>query len=192
MIFTGTQSIEKQDKLALLFAAYLLKQTQNRMPAAGTITTTDNKTHTIKLDKSSKVLAPILEQLQEWSDPPSIELPPVILNKHCPSCQFQSLCTAKAEQDDNLSLLNSISTPKAIRQYEKRGVFTVKQLSYLFKPKRRRKDAKKLPPTTHKVELQALAIRTGQIYLQEPPELSRQPVEFSWILKASLIGRSIT
>ncbi len=64
-----------------------------------------------------------------------------------------------------------------IRKYEKRGIFTVKQLSYLFKPKKRRKDAKKSPPITHKVELQALAIRTRQIYLQELPEISRQPVE---------------
>jgi predicted RecB family nuclease len=74
-------------------------------------------------------------------------------------------------------LLDSISTPKAIRKYEKRGILTVKQLSYLFKLKRHRKDAKKVPPVVHQVELQALAIRTGEIYLQEIPKILRQPVE---------------
>jgi predicted RecB family nuclease len=64
-----------------------------------------------------------------------------------------------------------------IRQYEKKGIFTVKQLSYLFRPRKRKKRAKNPPPTTHKIELQALAIRTGRIYLQELPTLTRQETE---------------
>jgi len=175
--FTGTQSIEKQDTLALMFVGFLLERIQNKRPEKGRIATIDGKAYVINLDKSSKMLAPILETLQEWAHSPSPEAPPIILNNHCPYCQFQNLCVAKAEQDDNLSLLAGISTPKAIRKYEKRGILTVKQLSYLFKPKKRGKDAKKLQPATHKVELQALAIRTEQIYLQEVPEMSRHPVE---------------
>jgi predicted RecB family nuclease len=64
-----------------------------------------------------------------------------------------------------------------MRQYEKKGIFTVKQLSYLFKPRTRKKRSRKPPAVTHKVELQALAIREKKIYLQELPTLSRQPVE---------------
>ncbi|MEK7396258.1 MAG: TM0106 family RecB-like putative nuclease, partial [Candidatus Poribacteria bacterium] len=90
--------------------------------------------------------------------------------------QFQKICKDQAEQEDSLSLLDSISTPKAIRKYEKKGIFTVKQLSYTFKPRKRKKRAKN-PAVVHKPELQALAIRTGKIYLQELPELSRSPVE---------------
>src|SRR5205085_6709112 len=175
--FTGTQSIEKEDKLALMVAGVLLERIQNKWPERGMIASIDKKTCAIKLDKCHKIITPILEQLQEWAHSLSPEPPPLILNRHCPYCQFQNLCTAKAEQDDNLSLLDGISTPKAIRQYEKRGIFTVKQLSYLFKPKKKRKDAKRSSLATHKVELQALAIRTGQIYLQEVPVISRQPVE---------------
>jgi transposase-like protein len=87
------------------------------------------------------------------------------------------MCREKAVQEDNLSLLDGISTQKAINQYEKKGLFTVKQLSYTFKPRRRRKRAKNPPPVIHKPELQALAIREQKIYLQELPELTRQPVE---------------
>jgi hypothetical protein len=68
-------------------------------------------------------------------------------------------------------------TARVIRQYERKGIFTVKQLSYLFKPRKRKKGDRKPPPVTHKVELQALAIREQKIYLQELPTLSRQPVE---------------
>ena len=64
-----------------------------------------------------------------------------------------------------------------MRQYERKGIFTVKQLSYLFKPRKRKKGGTTSSPVTHKVELQALAIREQKIYLQELPTLSRQPME---------------
>ena len=48
MIFTGTQSVEKEDKLALMFVGYLLEQIQEKMPGKGAIATIDNKAHTIK------------------------------------------------------------------------------------------------------------------------------------------------
>jgi predicted RecB family nuclease len=64
-----------------------------------------------------------------------------------------------------------------MRQYEKKGIFTVKQLSYLFKPRKRKMRSRKPPPVTHKLELQALAIREKKIYLHELPDLPRQPVE---------------
>jgi predicted RecB family nuclease len=77
---------------------------------------------------------------------------------------------------DNLSLLNGV-TPRVMRQYERKGIFTVRQLSYLFKPRKRKKRSRNPPPVTHKVELQALAIRENKIYLQDLPEIARQPVE---------------
>src|SRR5207302_8386377 len=67
-------------------------------------------------------------------------------------------------------------TPKVLQRYHKKGIFTVKQLSYAFKPRRSRKRPKKTG-MPHKLELQALAIRTHKIYIQELPNLSRQSVE---------------
>jgi hypothetical protein len=52
-----------------------------------------------------------------------------------------------------------------MRQYEKKGIFTVKQLSYLFKPRKPKKGSRKPPPVTHKFDLQALAIRERKIFL---------------------------
>ena len=63
-----------------------------------------------------------------------------------------------------------------MRRYHKKGIFTVTQLSYLFKPRRSRKQSKKTA-APHKLELQALAVRTNKIYIQELPVLSRHPVE---------------
>jgi predicted RecB family nuclease len=175
-IFVGTYSISKEQKLELSFVGKVLGRLQNKLPVAGRIIGMDGKPHTIKLDTHSKDLIPLLEPLQEWTEGPSSEPPPVILNKHCPLCPFQRLCYAQAEQEDNLSLLDGI-TARVMRQYERKGIFTVKQLSYLFKTRKRKKRSRKPPPVSHKVELQALAIRENKIYLQELPALSRHPVE---------------
>ena len=47
---------------------------------------------------------------------------------------------------------------------------------FLFKPRRSKKQTKKIP-ILHKLELQALAIRTNKIYIQELPSLTRHPIE---------------
>src|SRR5262245_16838280 len=175
-LFVGTHSISKEQQLALSFVGYVLEQLQSTSPAAGKLIGMDGKSHTVKLGASAKALRPLLEPLREWITVDSPKPPPIVLNKHCPLCPFQRLCQAQAEQEDNLSLLHGM-TARMMRQYEKKGIFTVKQLSYLFKPRKRKKGSRKPPPVTHKVELQALAIREEKIYLQELPTLSRQPVE---------------
>jgi predicted RecB family nuclease len=175
-IFAGTHSISKEQKLELSFVGYVLERLQSTRPVAGKIIGMDGTSHAVKLGDSSKALAPLLEPLYEWIKADSPTPPPIVLNKHCPLCPFQRMCQTQAEQEDNLSLLDGV-TARMMRQYEKKGIFTVKQLSYLFKPRKAKKRSRKLPPVTHKVELQALAIREKKIYLQELPVLSRQPVE---------------
>ncbi len=175
-IFIGTHTVNKTDKLQLMFINHVLTEIQGKSSEKGYIINFQGKSRRLKLKDSYKVITPILEPLQEWLNESSSEEPPVILNKHCPLCQFRESCQAKAIQEDNLSRLDRM-TPKSIRQYERKGIFTVKQLSYLFKPRKRKKRAKNPPPITHDLKLQALAIRTGKIYLQEIPSLIRQETE---------------
>ena len=175
-ICVGTHTISKEQKLEVAFVGYVLERLQNKPPAAGKIIGMNGSSHTVKLENSSRDLMPILEPLQEWIVADSSEPPPIVLNKHCSLCPFQQPCQAQAEREDNLSLLNGV-TPRVMRQYERKGIFTVRQLSYLFKPRKRKKRSRNPPSVTHKVELQALAIRENKIYLQELPEIARQPVE---------------
>ncbi|MBD2248168.1 IS66 family transposase [Nostoc sp. FACHB-888] len=175
-IFIGTHTLTSKDKLVLMFIGHVLTKIQGNPPEMGCIVNLDGKSHRFKLRETYKALIPLLEPLQEWLNQPSLEEPPVILNKHCPVCQFRVQCQEKAIREDNLSLLDRV-TPKIIRHYEKKGIFTIKQLSYLFKPRKRNKRARKPPAITHNIELQALAIRTGKIYLQELPILTRQEIE---------------
>jgi predicted RecB family nuclease len=48
----------------------------------------------------------------------------VILNKHCPYCEFQNSCKETAIQEDSLSLLGGMNK-KQILKFEKKGIFTV-------------------------------------------------------------------
>jgi predicted RecB family nuclease len=177
--FVGTYRINKEQKLALLFIGYVLGQLQKKLPAAGKIMCANGETHKVSMGSAERTLTPILEALRKWTNskpaPPPPPPPPVILNKHCQICQFQQNCLEQAEKADDLSLLDRV-TPKIIRQYHKKGIFTVAQLSYIYKPKRSRKRRTKAP-VSFKIELQALAIRTGTTYIQELPTLRRCDVE---------------
>jgi len=171
----GTHRVTKEQKIALLFVGYVLGQLQNKLPTAGTIVGADGQAHKVGMESANRTLMPIIKALRQWTGSAPDTPPPVILNKRCPICQFRKGCLEQAEKDDDLSLLDRI-TPKTIRQYHKKCIFTVTQLSYAFKPRRRRKRQTNAP-VSFKVELQALALRTGKTYIQELPTLLRREVE---------------
>src|SRR2546421_7507176 len=174
-IVVGTHSLSKEQELELAFTGFVLGQMQGKLPVAGHIVKMGGQSEELKLEPYYKVLKSFLDPLRAWLGAAPTDPPPIVLNKHCPSCQFRALGREKADKEDDLSLLDRV-TPKVMRRYHKKGIFTVTQLSYLFKPRRSRKQPKKTT-TPHKLELQALAVRTNKIYIQELPVLSRHHVE---------------
>ena len=174
-IFIGTRSINNEHKHELAFAGYVLGEIVGQIPEKGLIVNADGENHKLNLKPLMKSVRRIISTLQEWLVSPPSQPPPIILNRHCPYCQFQESCKLRAEETDNLSLLSGM-TAKTLQRYEKKGIFTVKQLSYLFKPRRLHKQGR-VRHKTHKPELQALAIRTGKVYIQEIPQFFRKNVE---------------
>lgn len=171
----GTHTVSQEQQLACRFVGYVQGQLQHTPPLTVTIVTMDGRSHKVPLDKNNPELDAAVETLRKWRLAPPAEPSPVILNKHCPLCPFRGACTATAKHDDDLSLLDRM-TLKARQHYHDRGIFTVAQLSYLFKPRRRRKQSPKAP-VHHQFELQALALRTGKTYLHELPALARPRTE---------------
>ena len=72
-----------------------------------------------------------------------------------------------------MSLLRGLRE-KEITQLNQRGIFTTTQLSYTFRPRRKRKRPNNRP-LKHYHSLQALAIRTDMVYVVERPELPTSP-----------------
>jgi predicted RecB family nuclease len=95
--------------------------------------------------------------------------PDLVLNRHCPECQFRDRCRSKARETDDLSLLSGM-TEKARSRHRNKGIFTVTQLSYTFRPRRtpKRLRAQAKP---HDFALQALAIRENTVYFHGTLEL---------------------
>jgi predicted RecB family nuclease len=174
-VFIGTHNIGKEHKIELAFVGHVLGKIEGQVLQKGTIINVSGKKYGVNLKPLLKSLPKIVSPLQEWLSLPASHPPPIILNKHCFYCPFQKSCKAQAEETDNLSQLSGMNV-RMIKQYEKKGIFTIKQLSYLFKPRRLKKQARN-HQKTHKPELRALAIRTGKIYIQELPNFSRQNIE---------------
>jgi predicted RecB family nuclease len=174
-IVVGTYRVEKQQMLNLAVVAYGLGRLQGRPPATGCLITIDGECHRVNLRPMDETVSSILERIRGWCGDSPTQPPPVVLNKHCPYCSFKKVCRQQAEEADDLSLLDRM-TPKAILRYHNKGIFTVKQLSFLFKPRRRRRRRVAQPPHFD-LEIQALAIRTGKIYVQTIPEIQRTDIE---------------
>jgi len=103
------------------------------------------------------------------------ELPRLTLNKHCQLCEFRQQCRMQAEETDDISLLAGVGE-KELKRYNRKGIFTLTQLSCTFRPRKRGKRVKQTNHL-HYPALQALAIREKKIHVNGTPDLRRKPVQ---------------
>src|SRR5205085_10256436 len=95
--------------------------------------------------------------------------PDLILNRHCGDCEFQARCKQKAIEKDDLSLLAGMAE-KERKEFNQKGIFTVTQLSYTFRPRRRPKHLRDKREKYHH-SLKSLAIREKKIHIVGTPVL---------------------
>ncbi len=157
----------------------ILGPLQGRMPGYGVLRHgQDGQATKITLHPDDRRL---WRWLQEIRDIQGGMPPPLILNRHCQICEFRQRCQEEAVAKDDLSLVRGMGE-KEIAKYNRRGIFTVTQLSCTFRPRKR---WKALP---HKVQpyqaaLKALAIRDKKIYVYGTPELPRCPTRIYFDLE---------
>ena len=174
-LVVGSHTITQEHRLALAFIGYVLGQLQPAAPAAGTVIGMGEQVCRVPLKKLYGRLDPIVKDLRAWASASFADARPVILNRHCPLCPFRAECASQAQHDDDLSLLEPMP-PRAWQRYRDRGIFTVQQLSYVYRPRRQRKPSQRVS-VRHQPELQALALRTGKTYVHELPSLTRSQIE---------------
>jgi predicted RecB family nuclease len=174
-LVAGTITITQGQRIRLAFAAHVLAEKGSRCSKYGTVVPFNGTPQRIRLQPLYPQVKTIINALREWSTGVPTDPPPLVLARHCAMCPFHPLCHKEAEKQDNLSLLERM-TPKVMQKYRKKGIFTVEQLSYAYRPRRRRK-RRANAPTVFNIELQALALRTGKVYLHELPTLPKHPIE---------------
>jgi predicted RecB family nuclease len=157
--FVSPERISTTDKLLLAFDAFVFSQTCSIAPPllGKVIHGREYLTTTVPLAslyaRVQSVVTAIASQHARATPPP------LVLNKHCAECQYAARCREIAIEADDLSLLAKMSE-KDRQKYHEKGIFTVAQLSYTFRPRRRVGD-----PRKHERALQALAIRKNQIHV---------------------------
>ena len=167
ILFTADTEIKPHDRIRAAFCDTVLHGIQATSTGKSTAVLIDGSVRRVAIRREACIA--IVEDLRHWiaTHPDS---PPAAFNKHCPFCTFEHTCVEHEKKADSLALLPKMPI-KLQKKYEAKGIFTIKQLSHLYKPRRRRRRSKRLT-LTHKYELQALALKSATIYtddLATPP-----------------------
>jgi predicted RecB family nuclease len=169
VIFRRTDRVPRFEELGLALGGHVLGLVQGSCPATGIVVHGTNcSLTTVQLTPKYPAAERIVAELVSVATGQC--RPPLILNSHCPACEFQQSCMDEAKKQDNLCLLHRM-TEKTIGQYNHKGIFTVNQLSYTFHPRRKSKRAK-ARGYPHSFPLQAMAIRDQKVYVLDFPLLA--------------------
>lgn len=166
--FIFTNKLTKLDKLLIAFDALILSETIKREIGHGKIIHGDD--FTAQKVKTSALMGAVGKAIRKISALMANSAPPdLVLNRHCAECEYQSRCREKAIEKDDLSLLAGM-TEKERKKLNGKGIFTVTQRSYTFRPRRRPKSLRDRREKYHH-SLKALAIREKKIHIVGRPEL---------------------
>ena len=166
--FVPKDKLGREDKLRLGFDALALSATLGRKIDCGKIVHGDERTAVkVKIDGLAGDVRKLTEKAAALLS--STSPPDLLLNRRCGECEFQARCKQKAIEKDDLSLLANLKE-KERKKFNSEGIFTVTQLSYTFRPRRRPKRLRDKRERYHHA-LKALAIREKKIHIVGTPEL---------------------
>ncbi len=151
-------------KLLAAFVCSLLNDEDNQLSTARIVYGKRQKTTNIALkhyfDNSKRLLKDLGKFINRKDEPTIHKI------KHCQICEFKNLCLSKLRERDDLSLLGGMGK-KQISKLNNKGIFTVNQLSYTYRPKRRKK--KVVIPDRIVHSLKALALREKKTFVLDNP-----------------------
>jgi predicted RecB family nuclease len=166
--FVFRNKLTKDDRLLLAFDALVLSQALAREISLGKIIHGDDHA-TLKV-KTSALTGEVRKRVHKLAVLLFNPTPPdLVLNRHCAECEFQARCRKIATEKDDLSLLGGMSS-KERQTLRRKGIFTITQLSYTFRPRRRPKRLRDKREMYHH-SLKALAIREKKTHIVGSPEL---------------------
>jgi predicted RecB family nuclease len=168
------------DSLLVCFGALALSQASGVLAETGTVIYGEgHHRKTVKIEDHAVRTRQTIDAIGATCH--SRKPPPLVLNKHCAICDFQPRCRGLAVERDDLSLLSAM-TGKERAKCNAKGVFSITQLSYGYRPRRRKRNrpdaesskksgkrAALMVRNDHK--LKALAVKKNQIHVVGAPSL---------------------
>jgi predicted RecB family nuclease len=163
ILYNHGDKVGRLKKLLLAVLGLTIARVQGLRPSVGLVARgSEGRLGKVCLDaKLYREAEQVLDEAKRLQA--SGETPRLTLNKHCQVCEFRQRCCTQAKKEDDLSLLRGMSEQEISRQNSK-GIFTVRQLSYTFRVRRRNKRAKR-QAFPRSFALQALAIRENKIHV---------------------------
>ena len=187
VVFSEHNTIGKQQELLLSLGSLILSDVQKIRSDIGiVIFGPDHKSRTLHLKKYRSEIQQLVDEVVDVLN--DIMVPKLILNKHCRICRYEKRCLDQAKLEDNLSLIGM--GKKDIRKFNRKGIFTVSQLSYTFRPRRRNKRLK-THLLLHYHALQALAIRERKVYIFQKPDMPHAKTQVFVDMEGDAGGSSI-
>ena len=187
-VLFSNRSSNESEKLRLSCEGLVLEQLQLVYPRTGILVSgSAHRLQTFDLAarryKAQKVLDDLTAYLRGETKPR------MVLNDHCRVCRYQQRCRVEAQQLDDLSLLNKMSE-REIQLYHRKGIFTVNQLSYTFRIKKRGRRVK-ARGRPHSFPLQALAIREQSVFVVSRPKIAETLTQVYVDMEGSPSGRFV-
>jgi predicted RecB family nuclease len=169
VLFVRREKPNSADRLLLAFGASVLARVQGAPPGTGKIVHgRDFKARRVELASLSATAQATADEIRGMRE--AAKPPPLVLNRHCQECEFRRRCRAAAVERDDLSLLGGLSA-REVAALNARGIFSVTQYSYTFRPGR----LKRAPGKKYDHSLQALAVREGTVYVTQRPQFPDAP-----------------
>ena len=180
VLFSPWDKPNLSDRLLVCFGALSLLQATGILADTGTLISGDSyRRRTVKIADHVTRTRQIISAIGATCR--GREPPPLVLNRHCAICDFQPRCRGLALERDDLSLLNAM-TGKERAKCNTKGIFTITQLSYGYRPRRRKRTRTGAEDSAESVKcaapadrndhkLKALAIKKNQIHVVGAPSL---------------------
>lgn len=162
-------TLTRDDKLVLTALYVNYSESVSTIPML--VLLSNDKTVRLKLKlnsaKARKLYSDTLAVINE-------ETPPLFYkNPHCPECAFRDKCYQKLMDRNCISLLGGMPL-KVILKFHKRGVYSIQQLSHLFRPRRKRRHPQ--ATSSYLWELKALAITEQKTFVLCLPDVKETAV----------------
>jgi len=166
--FIRASKVTIEDKLLVGFDSFVLAgMTGHDIPFGKIIHGSEYSSLKVKIPPLAREVRRQIEQMKHCLS--AANPPDPVLSRRCTDCKFQVACRKEVIEKDDLSLLAGM-TEKQRKKFNGKGIFTVTQLSYTFRPRRRPKRLASRGEKYHH-ELKALAIRERKVHVVGTPEL---------------------
>ena len=180
VLFSPWDKPDVSNSLLVCFGALALSQVTGILATTGTVIYgEEHRRKTVKIADHTVRTRQTIDAILATCN--SREPPPLVLNRHCAVCDFQPRCRGIAIDRDDLSLLTAM-TGKERAKFNSKGIFSIKHLSYGYRPRRRKRkrpDTKSskttgkrpTPMVRNDHKLRALALNKNQVHVVGAPSI---------------------